>query len=105
MINVTDVKNKTLKTNEIGPRFTIAWRRDKIGSEDLYKEACKQPKIRNPEMHKARKNMYTNNFGEKMGKVFIQQQDTNTLVTRKWKKQKPDAAAVALKKQTAAGDL
>jgi ribosome production factor 2 len=57
--------------SEIGPRFNIVWRRDKIASDDLFKEACKQPKIRNPEMNKQRKNMFTNEFGEKMGKVFI----------------------------------
>ena len=41
---------------EVGPRFTLGWRRDKIAADDLYKEACKKPKIRNPEMHKHKKN-------------------------------------------------
>lgn len=40
-VNQTDVKNQTLKMNEIGPRFTLHWRRDKLGSEDLFKDACK----------------------------------------------------------------
>jgi ribosome production factor 2 len=70
-INVTDVKNHTLRMNEVGPRFTLGWRRDKIASDELFKEACKQPRLRNPELHKARKNQYTNEFGEKMGKVFL----------------------------------
>lgn len=90
-INQTDVKNETLKMNEIGPRFTLHWRRDKIGSDDLFKEACKQPKIRNMEMHKAKKNMFTDEFGQQMGKVFLQHQDLSTMATRKWKKQKPKA--------------
>ena len=57
---------------EVGPRFTLGWRRDKLAADDLYKEACKKPKIRNAEMHKAKKNQYTDSFGQKMGKVFIQ---------------------------------
>ena len=57
---------------EIGPRYTLTWRRDKIASADLYKEACKQPKVTNVEKKKAEKNMFTDEFGQKMGKVFIQ---------------------------------
>ena len=55
-VNVTDVKNQTLGMEEVGPRFTLGWRRDKLAADDLYKEACKKPKIRNVEMHKAKKN-------------------------------------------------
>jgi len=55
-INVTDVKNQTLTMNEVGPRFTLGWRRAKLAADDLYKDACRKPKIRNVEMHKARKN-------------------------------------------------
>lgn len=62
-VNVTDVKNLTLKMEEVGPRFDLAWRRDRLATDELFKEACKKPKIRNVEMHKARKNMYTDAFG------------------------------------------
>ena len=43
-INETDVSNRTLTFNEIGPRFDLSFRRDKIAASDLYKAACKQPK-------------------------------------------------------------
>ena len=46
----------SLKLNEVGPRFTLGWRRDRIASDDLYKTACKKPKVTNPEKSKARKN-------------------------------------------------
>jgi len=62
-VNVTDVKNQTLEMKEVGPSFNLNWRRCKIADSDLYKEACKKPKIRNPEMHKARKNTFTDGFG------------------------------------------
>mmetsp|Transcript_1984 Transcript_1984/g.3484 ORF Transcript_1984/g.3484 Transcript_1984/m.3484 type:complete len:156 (+) Transcript_1984:486-953(+) len=48
-INETDVKNRSLSFNEIGPRFDLAFRRDKIATFDDYKNACKQPKVENPE--------------------------------------------------------
>lgn len=85
-INITDVSNQTLDMKEIGPRFTLSFRRDQIASADLYKEACKQPKD-DPTKAKIKKNMYTDEFGQQKGKVFMQHQDTSTLVTRKWKKQ------------------
>jgi len=70
-VNITDVTNNTISMHEIGPRYTLNVRRDKIATIELYKEACKQPKIGNFESRKAAKNMYTNNFGEKMGKVYL----------------------------------
>ena len=39
------------------------------------------------EKKKAKKNVYTNELGERKGKVFIQQQDLKTIATRKFKKQ------------------
>jgi ribosome production factor 2 len=51
-VNVTDVKNKSLALKEVGPRFTLRWRRDRIAADDLYKEACRKPKIRNAELNK-----------------------------------------------------
>jgi ribosome production factor 2 len=92
-VNQTDVKNLTLNMSEVGPRFSLVWRRYKLASDELFKEACKQPKIRNPVLHKNRKNVYTDSYGQKHGKVFLQRADTNTLVTRKWKKQKPGTEA------------
>lgn len=74
---------------EIGPRFDLKMRRNLIASSDLYKFACKKPKIANMEKKKARKNVFTTDIGERKGKVFIQQQDLATIATRKFRKQKP----------------
>lgn len=61
-----------LSMNETGPRFDLQFRRDKIADSDLYKAACKQPKIQSTEMKKLKKNMFTDEFGQQKGKVFIQ---------------------------------
>ena len=74
---------------EIGPRFDFKMRRAQIASNDLFKLACKKPKIANVEKKKANKNVYTNEIGEKRGKVYIQQQDFETIANRKFRKQKP----------------
>ena len=48
-INETTVAMKTVPFREVGPSFGMRLRRDKIASYELYKEACKKPKIRNPD--------------------------------------------------------
>lgn len=89
-INETDVKNRTLALREIGPRFDLSFRRDKIASHELYKTACKVPRTQNPEKKKQRKNLFTDELGQQKGKVFLQHQDLDTLATRKFKKAKKD---------------
>ena len=74
---------------EIGHHFDLKIRRNQIASTDLYKLACKKPKITNMEKKKAKKNVYTNELGERRGKVYIQQQDLQTIATRKFRKQHP----------------
>jgi ribosome production factor 2 len=74
---------------EIGPRADLKLRRQQIASTDLYKAACRKPKVANVEKKKARKNVYTNELGERRGKVYIQQQDLQTMATRKFRKQGP----------------
>ncbi len=78
-----------IEFKEIGPRFDLKLRRNQIASNDLYKLACKKPKIANMEKKKAKKNVYTNELGERRGKVYIQQQDLKTIATRKFRKQHP----------------
>lgn len=85
-INETDVNNQSLTFNEVGPHFNLTFRRNKIADSELFKNACKQPKLENKDKKKARKNMYTDEFGQQMGKVYLQHQDISTLVTRKYKK-------------------
>jgi hypothetical protein len=64
---------KTVPFKEIGPSFAMRIRREKMAGFDLYKEACKKPKIRNIEKKKSDKNKFTNALGEQKGKVYIQQ--------------------------------
>ena len=74
--------------SEIGPCFDLSFRRDKIAAADLYKTACKQPKHESAESKRLNKNVFTDEFGQVKAKVFVQQQDTKTLVTRKYSKVK-----------------
>jgi len=85
-ITEADAKMKKLPLNEIGPRYDLTFRRDQIATADHFKEACKKPKVENPDKKRFRKNMYTDEFGQQKGKVFLQRQDTAGLVTRRWKK-------------------
>jgi ribosome production factor 2 len=63
-INVTNVDKSDLDLNEVGPRYTLTVRRNNIASDELYKDACKKPKITNIERKKWHKNMYTDEFGQ-----------------------------------------
>lgn len=76
---------KTVPFREIGPSFKLRLRRDKMATFDLFKEACRQPKIRNVDKKRQAKNKFTNALGETKAKVFIQQQDLDTLNLRKYK--------------------
>jgi len=51
-VNITDVKNMTLSMSETGPRFELKFRRDKIADSDLYKNACKHPRLKKAETKK-----------------------------------------------------
>ena len=85
--NITEatVQMRTVPFREVGPSFSMKLRREKIASHDLFKEACKQPKVRNPDKKRADKNKFTTVLGEKKGKVFLQHQDIDTIALRKFK--------------------
>eukprot|EP00347_Sterkiella_histriomuscorum_P009779 403339927 len=88
-ITEPQVMKSQLDLVEIGPRFDLKLRRNQVASMDLYKIACKKPKVLNPDKKRFKKNVYTTEIGDKRAKVFIQQQDLDILATRKFKKQKP----------------
>jgi len=66
----------------------LRFRRDKIASSDLFKTACKQPKVSNADKKKFDKNKFTTELGEEKAKVFVQSQDLDTIATRKFFKNK-----------------
>ena len=71
-VNEATVQMKTVPFREVGQSFNMVLRRDKMANHDLFKEACRQPKVRNVDKKRADKNKYTTALGEKKGKVFIQ---------------------------------
>ena len=64
-------KRNAVPFREVGPYFKMRFRRDKMASIDLFKEACRQPKVLNVDRKKADKNKFTSALGEKKGKVFV----------------------------------
>lgn len=94
-VTETLVKKNAVPFREVGPSFSMRLRRDKIAATDLFKEACRKPKVLNPEKKKANKNKYTDSLGETKGKVFIQQQELSTITIKKYgKKAERDAPKV-----------
>jgi hypothetical protein len=59
-------------------------RRDKMAGIDLFKEACRKPKVANVDRKKADKNKFTNALGETKGKVFVQNQLMSTITLKKY---------------------
>ena len=84
-ISEATVTMKTVPFREIGPCFDLTLRREKMASTDLYKTACKKPRVRNPDKKRADKNKFTNALGETKGKVFVQHADLDTIALRKFK--------------------
>ena len=93
-IDEANVQMRTVPFREVGPSFSMVLRRDKMASVDLFKEACKQPKVQNFDKKRADKNKYTTALGEKKGKVFIQHQDLETIALRKYKGMGKKAATI-----------
>ena len=65
-------KKNAVPFREVGPSFSLKLRRDKLATIDLFKEACRKPKVLNPDKKRYDKNKYTNEVGETKGKIFIQ---------------------------------
>ncbi|XP_062510254.1 ribosome production factor 2 homolog [Corticium candelabrum] len=67
---------------EIGPSLDFSMRRSHLASEDLMREALKQPKELKA---KKKKNVGYDAFGTKTGRIHMQRQDLSKLQTRKMK--------------------
>jgi len=74
---------KGLSLKEVGPSLDLKVRRIKLASSELYKLACKQPKVLRT--HKA-KNVETNMIGEKRGRIHMGRQDVNEIPLRQYSK-------------------
>ena len=108
VIKEQDVKQNNLpELKEIGPSFSLALRRDRIASQQLFKEACRQPKVINVVKKNQDKNKFTNVLGETKGKVYIQQQDLRTIALKKYGSDKKSARKAAREKkdQIEAGEV
>uniref|UniRef100_A0A0N5ARI4 Ribosome production factor 2 homolog n=1 Tax=Syphacia muris TaxID=451379 RepID=A0A0N5ARI4_9BILA len=67
---------------EIGPRITFSVQRTKLATDSLFKSALKQPKQLTV---KKRKNMSTDVFGTKLGRIHVGKQSLDGFQTRKVK--------------------
>jgi ribosome production factor 2 len=67
---------------EMGPSIDFSMRRSHLASDDLMKEALKQPKELKP---KREKNVEYNALGSKTGRIHMQRQDLSKLQTRRMK--------------------
>lgn len=63
-ISEATVAKETVPFREVGPCFDLILKRDKIATSDLFKEACRTPKVRNIEKKRSDKNKYTTALGE-----------------------------------------
>ncbi|BFF89270.1 ribosome production factor 2 homolog [Drosophila madeirensis] len=75
-------KTPRIELEEIGPSADFAIRRTKIASEDLYKQARKQPKQLK---EGKKKNISTDALGNKKGRVHMGKQLTGSIQTRRVK--------------------
>ncbi|XP_014273040.2 ribosome production factor 2 homolog [Halyomorpha halys] len=75
-------KTPRVELEEHGPSIDFVIRRKKLGSEELFKLACKVPKELKA---KKVKNVKTNVFGTKLGRVHVGKQNIGKLQTRKMK--------------------
>ncbi|PZC84117.1 hypothetical protein B5X24_HaOG205839 [Helicoverpa armigera] len=87
-----------IELEEIGPSIDFKLRRTRLGSDDLFKEACKVPRELKPI---TKKNISRDAFGSKMGRVHMGKQDINRLQTRKMKglKKTPEEKKAMLMKR------
>ncbi|XP_015925531.1 ribosome production factor 2 homolog [Parasteatoda tepidariorum] len=78
----TESKEPGVELEEIGPHMNLTLRRSKLGSDDFFKQSCKQPKQLKPTKVK---NMKKDTFGSTHGRIHMERQDYSNLQTRKMK--------------------
>ena len=96
-----------IELEDMGPNMDFTIRRTRLASHDLYKQACKVAKGAKPKKHK---NISSDVFGTKHGRVHMQSQDINTIQLRKVKAlkrkldPKPDSAKNKARKRSGKED-
>ncbi|MES1918401.1 rRNA-binding ribosome biosynthesis protein rpf2 [Bonamia ostreae] len=81
---VTIKQDNNVSLEEIGPSFELKLKRNYIASEKLLSTSLKKPKKMVNEPKKV-KNVKTDNFGSKIGKVHVDKQDIRKINKRKFK--------------------
>ncbi|XP_036340944.1 ribosome production factor 2 homolog [Rhagoletis pomonella] len=82
MLKKSGQKTPRIELVEIGPSADFSIRRTKIASEDLYKQARKQPKQLQP---KKKKNLTFDELGNTHGRVHLGKQNVTKIQTRRVK--------------------
>ena len=82
---------------EMSPRVSLQMGRTKLAKEEDFVQACKQRKIKTK---KHEKNISRNQLGDKVGRVFVEQQDLRALKLRKRKSKLLQSERQAKKVQT-----
>jgi len=72
-----------VELEEMGPRMDLTLRRSHLASDDLFNTACKQ--VKNVDKPKTVKNISTDAFGTKLGRVHVPSQKIGTIQTKKMK--------------------
>jgi len=72
--------------SEIGPSMDLVLRRINIAAPDLYKQACKQPKLEKSATQ--RKNLKTDILGQKRGRIHLGRQDLSKILLKRTVKRK-----------------
>ncbi|KAL6258159.1 hypothetical protein P5V15_010114 [Pogonomyrmex californicus] len=90
-----------IELEEIGPCADLLCRRNKFASEDLFKTACKKPKVIKVKM---RKNISKDTFGTTYGRIHVGSQNINSIQTRKMKGLKKTLSEKNIQKRKLATD-
>lgn len=96
-----------VQLTEMGPNMDLSVRRTADADPDMMKAALKRPKISKKDqtsgLGKKRKNIETDDMGDKVGRIHLKQQDLGKLQSRKMKSLKVGRKVRKLEEAAAAG--